>query len=269
MRYIISVSAAALMFANALCDVAANEEVKANEDVVIEDAVEGNTTSNAFNSVYLGLGIGGSFLKHSTETIEKVPEADPTKWTYGTHSPKANRVMGTLVAGAGKTFNDHFYFGGDVMLDIMKSKKKSYEYKPDIAAGVLNGDPNITFREQTKCKGFAGNIGVRFGYVSNSDVLTYFKIGGAFNKATVSLYGKSSADNTVLTNKITLGTTEKKIGSVSNSKMSPMIALGVEKMINGFSARVEGEYDFKARKGGLKRKGGMNVRFILAKHFGF
>ena len=26
---------------------------------------------------------------------------------------------------------------------------------------------------------------------------------------------------------------------------------------------------FKARKGGLKRKGGMNVRFILAKHFGF
>ena len=182
---------------------------------------------------------------------------------------KANRVMGTLVAGAGKTFNDHFYFGGDAMLDVMKSKKKSYEYKPTLDNGLYPDDRTITFKDQITHKGFSWNAGARFGYVSDSGVLTYLKAGVAFDKAKATHYAKSSVANTRLVN-ATLGTDYSAIESASNSKVAPMVAIGVEKvMSNGLSGRVEVEYDFKARKHEFKRKGGIKARLVLAKHFGF
>ena len=229
MKYILSASAAVLMFGNALCDVVASpaEAKPVSDEAVVEEAAEAVETvaGNRYNSVYLGLGVAYNHTKNELK-------ADDSKG-----SNKANRFLGTVVAGAGKVFNDHFYCGVDAMADFGKTKKKKFD------------DENKTHN-----KGFGWNAGLRLGYAADNGLLTYVKGGVSYAKLQVKANDGSDSE--------------------SCNKVAPMIALGLEKVMdNGFSARGEVQYDFKAKKKfadhKLSRKNAFTVRLIVAKHINY
>ena len=112
-----------------------------------EEAVQ----ASAFNSVYAGLGIGGSFLKSSLDR-------------QGTM--KVNRFMGSVVLGGGKVFKNNAYAGCEFLADFMKNRKKSY--------GLDN----------FQMKGFIPQVDVKLGYAFRNNVLGYGKFGCVWSKAT-------------------------------------------------------------------------------------
>ena len=86
--------------------------VSAEEEVVVSEQVA-PAAENAFNAFYLGLGIGGSFIKHEVKGANE----------------KSNRFIGSVVLGAGKTFKQKFYVGAEALMDFTKSKTKTVKAK--------------------------------------------------------------------------------------------------------------------------------------------
>ena len=120
------------------------------EEVVVEESA---VCTSAFNSIYGGLGIGGSFLKFADGDL------------------KANRFMGSFVVGGGKVFNNNVYVGGEFLADFMKNKKWED-----------NGS-------NAQSKGFMPQIDAKIGYAFKNDSLIYGKLGCAWSK--ISGYDKS------------------------------------------------------------------------------
>lgn len=116
--------------------------VTAHEEpaIVVEQAPE--VCECPFGGLYLGLGIGGSFLKHDADL-------------------KANRFIGTVALGGGKVFKEKYYLGLEGMMDFTKQKKK--EFTED------------GHKIQAKTSGCIPSIGIRLGYVYNT-WLVYGKI---------------------------------------------------------------------------------------------
>ncbi len=157
---------------------------------------EGADTASAsvFSGIYGGLGVGGSFLKSTMDGMETM---------------KANRVMGSFVIGGGKVFKNNTYLSGEVLIDFMKNRKKSYESR---AKGA-----------NLQMKGFIPQVDVKLGYAARSDVLGYGKFGCALSK--VSFYDG--------------------LNDRSKHKTSFVLGLGAEKAFRcKFSTAIEADYNF-------------------------
>ena len=124
--------------------------LSARADVAEEITTNENAQSNIFDSLYAGLGIGGSFLK---TTYSNLPDME------------ANRFMGSLVIGGGKVVNK-IYGGAEVLFDITKNQKH-------VGAGEAYN---------VRMDGFTPHIGIKAGYVPGQSVLAYLKLGCAWPK---------------------------------------------------------------------------------------
>jgi len=139
-----------VMLSAAVCAMAFSANADVAQDV---EAIEVAQTS-AFNSIYAGLGIGGSFLK--------------------CEDYKANRFMGSFVLGGGKVFKNNVYAGAEVLCDAMKTKKWK------------NGDNSF------QTNGFIPQIDAKVGYVFKNDALVYGKLGCAWSKVAEYNKGKKT-----------------------------------------------------------------------------
>ncbi|MDR2067946.1 MAG: hypothetical protein LBP41_03085 [Holosporaceae bacterium] len=209
----------------------------AAEDVAVTAVDEGSPSCQcAFDSVYLGLGVGGSFLKAKAEAKAEAEGISGSK--------NVNRFIGSVLIGGGKTFKK-FYVGAEGLLDFSKSKDNYFE--KDVSGVKVSGN--------LKSDGVSAQLGIRLGAVIKDSWLVFFKVAGVHDK-------------------VTLKTGERE-GSCS--KIAPALSLGVEKLFcKKFSARLEGQYVFKADKTAkflvadrevdvkVKNDGGFVIRALVA-----
>ena len=192
------------------------------EDVVV---VESARTS-AFNSIYAGAGIGGSFLKSDSEA--RYFDKD------GNHQDKmkANRFIGSFVLGGGKVFSNNVYAGAELLMDWGKNKK--FEIY----------DKSKKHTDDFSMKGFIPQIDAKVGYVFKNDALVYGKLGCAWSK--VSGYDRSKDETS------------------SKTKASVVLGLGAEKAFcKKFSTALEGDYNFGWKEDGFRFNKGWTVRALV------
>ena len=128
-----------VMLGAAVCAMAFSANAK---DVVVGETV---TCTSAFNSIYAGLGIGGSFLNSDDMDFVKgggtlVKDGSGFKDYVGDTEKvgiKANRFAGSFVIGGGKVFSNRVYLGGEFLMDISKNKKISREVPVNVQS--VNG----------------------------------------------------------------------------------------------------------------------------------
>ncbi|MCR4555290.1 MAG: outer membrane beta-barrel protein [Alphaproteobacteria bacterium] len=232
-----------VMLSAAVCAMA----FTANADVAEEVEVIETAQASAFNSIYAGLGIGGSFLKSGdVKYINK-----DLKEAKG--NLKANRFIGSFVLGAGKVFSNNVYVGGEFLMDFTKNKKDGFEYI------------NINYRSlplekaEGKVGGYIPQLNLRLGYVFKNDVLAYAKLGCAWTKTSFKLFEKSGDDWKEID-----GSGESK------TKASFVLGLGAEKAFcKKFSAAVEADYnfgwkhEFEGANQDIRWNKGWNVRALV------
>lgn len=186
------------------------------------------------------LGIGGSFAKNELK-IKDTKVADKN----------ANRFIGTVGIQGGKVFRSNYYVGAEFLFDFTKNKKNYFET-------LKVNDVDEMRNASMQMNGCMYSLGLRLGYIfPKYNTMVYFKVAGSH--ATTKISGDSRNDNGVY------GYEEGKV-----CKIAPSIALGVEKAFcKKFTARLEGEYRFQAKKGEasetqLKQKGMFNIRALLS-----
>lgn len=233
-----------VMLSAVICAMAFSANADVADDVIVADAIE----SSPFDSVYAGLGIGGSFLTGGDyHYCKTVAEARANKGT-GKLENKANRFIGSFVLGAGKVFSNKVYLGGEFIVDFTKDKKKTAE---GYAEHEKLGD--VHTKTDAKVGGFMPQIAVKAGYAFRKDVLAYVKMGCAWTKATGDFYYKKG-DRDEWT----------KDRSVSKTKASFVLGLGAEKVFcKKFSAAIEGDYNFGWKEGDVKFNKGWTVRALV------
>lgn len=129
--------------------------------VMAENAVDMNSEivrgNTSFDNLYLGIGIGGSFLK-TDSNIRRNAKSE------------ADRFIGSAVFGLGKTFRDNYYMGGECLVDFTKTKTRATSVR------------HINF----KTRGITPSLGVRVGYnYVPCNVMFYGKVSAVFPKSTV------------------------------------------------------------------------------------
>ncbi|MCR4623751.1 MAG: outer membrane beta-barrel protein [Alphaproteobacteria bacterium] len=204
-----------VMLSAAVCAMA----FTANADVAEEVEVIETAQASAFNSIYAGLGIGGSFLKSSDAEYKNKNNEDVKDRL------KANRFIGSFVIGGGKVFSNNVYVGGEFLMDFAKSKKTEWEVAND---QKLEG----------KIGGYVPQLNLRLGYVFKNDVLAYAKLGCAWTKASVKPFRKNGDDWKEIEDK-----------GMSKTNASFVLGLGAEKAFcKKFSAAIEADYNFGWKK---------------------
>lgn len=202
--------------------------VTAHEEPAIVEQAPEECCTPDFGGIQFILGIGGSFLKAELK--------DKDGGTNAKISKNANRFIGTVGIGGGKVFKDKFYAGLEVLFDFTKSKDWTERF---------NGND-----VKLKSNGLFTSLGLRLGYiVPKYNTMVYFKVAGSHS----SVKATNLADN----------------GELKAAKIVPTLALGVEKAFcKKFTARLEGEYRFKATKkaNGVELKGndGFNIRALVS-----
>ena len=130
------------------------------EDAVIinSEIVENNERKNtSFDNLYLGIGVGGSFLKNETTMGERV-------------KLNTDRFIGSAVFGVGKTFQDCYYVGCEGLVDFSKTKTQTTLI------------PHVSF----KTRGVTPSFGFRLGYQYLPwNAMVYGKVSAVFPKVTV------------------------------------------------------------------------------------
>lgn len=240
-----------VMLSAAVCALAFSANADVASEVVVADAIQ----ASAFNSIYAGLGIGGSFFKGDDVVYATVGDPDPADATdWGYLDPKANRFIGSFVLGGGKVFNNKIYVGAEFLMDFTKNKKFSVESddtKHDVyvKTGLV---PNYAEADiYGKIGGFIPQINAKFGYAFNKCTLAYVKLGCAWTKVSVDSY-RANTDNKVDN------------ASFSKTKAAFVLGVGAEKAFcKKFSAAVEGDYNFGWKYSGLKFNKGWTVRALV------
>lgn len=216
------------MLSAAVCAMAFSANADVADEVVIAEAIQ----ASAFDSIYAGLGIGGSFLtgdeiayhQHATAT-------DATAPARINHKPKANRFIGSFVIGGGKVFNNKIYAGAEFLMDFTKNKKFESDALVVNSIPTTNDPNNGTFH--TKVGGFIPQLSAKFGYAFNKCTLAYLKLGCAWTKLSV---------DSVLTAGTAAPATQP---NWSKTKAAFVLGLGAEKAFcKKFSVAVEGDYNF-------------------------
>ena len=164
-------------------------------------------TPPSLGGFYYGVGIGGSFLDNELSTVWGIK-----------FNASANRVMGSIVLGAGYVFNNTHYVGAEVMLDMSKEGSS-------VLARYPGGEIIV------KNRGIVPGIAARFGYVYGGTMF-YGKIGCAFEKTVKEVWAGGNC-----------------LGRDSTSKVVPTLGLGMEKAFSDkLSMRFEGEYVFPQKE---------------------
>ena len=218
-KVVLSAAAFAMAFSSANADVMVDE-------YVVAEAVE----ASIFDSVFLGAGFGGNFLKASpsAEFKDNFDFEDLSNL-------KKNRLMGSVAFGAGKVLKNKMYIGGEVLFDMMKNKEETFEKE--------GTDTEVFLKANGLMTQFVGKI----GYASQKKVLVYTKMACALSKVKVGAEAAGKED------------LEK-----SKTGASFVLGVGAEKAFcNKFSTALEVEYDFgfKAEKVLFNR--GWNVRALV------
>ncbi len=161
-----------------------------------------------------------------------------------TYSKNANRFIGTLGLGYGKTFRNKWYVGIETLLDFTKNKKWELPLENGVSSHMKSG-------------GLFPSLGLRLGYVIQKyNTMVYFKIAGSHSSFKVWTEGVPAAEG---------GDQEYKV-----NKVVPTFTLGLEKAFGKrFTARLEGEYRFRSTKtvdddAELKGNEGFNVRALVS-----
>ncbi len=253
-----------VMLSAAACAMAFSVNAGVADDVVIAEAIQ----SKPFDSVYAGVGIGGSFLKG-----DDIPYAkDTTKlkiadWK-GELETKANRFTGSFVIGGGKVFNNKIYAGAEFLMDFTKNKKFDVENTNTAGVkvvtkwdadhtGVESVDDLVDGKIEGKIGGFIPQINAKVGYAFNNCTLAYAKLGCAWTKMSVDTYEGSQAEPAVY---------NVPVASESKTKAAFVLGLGAEKAFcKKFSTAIEGDYNFGWKHRGLKFNKGWSIR-ALAKY---
>ena len=216
-KVVLSAAAFAMAFSSANADVMVDE-------YVVAEAVE----ASIFDSVFLGAGFGGNFLKASP-TVEFKED-----WTFDDlGNLKKNRLMGSVAFGAGKVLKNKMYIGGEVLFDMMKNKEETFEKDANKVTLKANG-------LQTQ---FVGKI----GYTSQKNVLVYTKLACALSKVNVKAENGVNADL-----------------DKSKTGASFVLGVGAEKAFcNKFSAALEVDYNFGFKAEKVRFNRGWNVRALV------
>ncbi len=249
-----------VMLSAAVCAMAFSANADVADEVVIAEAIQ----ASAFDSIYAGLGIGGSFLKGDDIPYEKATGTlGDAKWE-GRLGTKANRFIGSFVLGGGKVFNNKIYAGAEFLMDFTKNKK--FDVTNTTAAPVYvvktrddDGKPTALVEGKIagKIGGFIPQINAKVGYAFNKCTLAYLKLGCAWTKVTVDVYEGNGASPVVY---------DKEISNESSSKTKAafVLGLGAEKAFcKKFSAAVEGDYNFGWKYRGLKFNKGWTIRALV------
>lgn len=215
-KVVLSAAAFAMAFSSANADVMVDE-------YVVAEAVE----ASVFDSVFAGVGFGGNFLKASP-TVEFKED-----WDFeDLGNLKKNRLMGSVVLGAGKVLKNKMYIGGEVLFDMMKNKEETFEKDANKVTLKANG-------LQTQ---FVGKI----GYTSQKNVLVYGKMACALSKVNV----KAENGNADL--------------DKSKTGASFVLGVGAEKAFcNKFSTALEVDYNFGFKAEKVRFNRGWNVRALV------
>ena len=220
-----------VMLSAAVCAMAFSANA---EEVVVAETAQ----TSAFNSIYAGLGIGGSFLE-SNEAKYTDKNGNDAK-----DKLKAHRFIGSFVLGGGKVFKNNVYAGAEFMMDFTKNKKKEFEGK----------DGTKDVKAEWKIGGFIPQLNVKAGYVFKNDTLAYAKLGCAWTKASVKPFEKNGND-------------WKEGDGESKTKASFVLGLGAEKAFcKKFSAALEADYNFGWKDEDLidvRVNKGWNVRALV------
>lgn len=194
---------------------------------------------NWFDSFYLAAGIGGDFVNNDdmTEDCNYAYYANMDGLDKGyagrkLKDKKTNRIMGSFILGAGKTFDYGIYVGLEGGIDLSKSKKHDLLIEHGVR-DLVKTDGKI------KNNGISYNLGVRLGLVSNN-MLVYFKPSVQFNNISIDGY-TNEYDYSYYGHTIRTG----RSGHAAKNKAFAL-AFGVERAFcnNNFSVRLEGEYVF-------------------------
>ena len=199
----------------------------ANADVLVDEYVVAEAVeASVFDSVFAGAGFGGNFLKASP-TAEFKENLDFDELG----DMKKNRLMGSVVLGAGKVLKNKMYVGGEVLFDMMKNKEETFE-KEDKSA-------TVTLKANGLQTQFVGKI----GYASQKNVLVYTKLACALSKVNV----KANDDL-----------------DKSKTGASFVLGLGAEKAFcNKFSTALEVDYNFGFKAEKVRFNKGWNVRALV------
>ncbi|MDR0968393.1 MAG: hypothetical protein LBL99_02015 [Holosporaceae bacterium] len=215
-----------IILAGAMSVLAISLNVNAADAVAAD---EGEAVSCPFDSVYFGLGIGGSFWKNKAENVILDADAANAQKDFLDGNKDANRFIGTVVIGGGKALKGKFYVGAECLVDFTSSKNKDINLNKDIANVGRKGEKFGSLKN----RGIVPALGLRFGYVVNNNWLVYVKPSLLFPKTTYKFKDTEGKEN--------------EIGSLSKAAFS--VALGLEKAFcKKFSARLEGEYVFRNNK---------------------
>ncbi len=249
-----------VMLSAAVCAMAFSANADVADEVVIAEAIQ----ASAFDSIYAGLGIGGSFLKGDDIPYATENQIDVTKWK-GALGTKANRFIGSFVLGGGKVFNNKIYAGAEFLMDFTKNKKF------DVVSDATTSDVYVVTDRNTdgsvktlapgkiegKIGGFIPQINAKIGYAFNKCTLAYLKLGCAWTKVTVDVSKETAGSNPIQY-------TAVPAESGSKTKAAFVLGLGAEKAFcKKFSAAVEGDYNFGWKYKGLKFNKGWTVRALV------
>ena len=214
---------------------------EANYDAApVEDAEE---AVNAFDGLYLGLGIGGSFLQDKGDALIAGKH-------YTFSKANVNRFTGNVFVGYNKTFKQKFLLGLEALCDFTKNKRKC------LSDNLPKEGPSDV---DVKHSGFTPELALRLGYVYCNS-LFFAKIAMVMPRAKV----------------YAVDANNKCFGKIN--KVALGLGLGVERAFcKKWSARLEGEYVFNQKKtfwdgednDKFKVNKGWNVRAGLAYHIAF
>ncbi len=199
----------------------------ANADVLVDEYVVAEAVeASVFDSVFAGAGFGGNFLKASP-TAEFKENLDFDELG----DMKKNRLMGSVVLGAGKVLKNKMYVGGEVLFDMMKNKEETFKKE--------GANDEVTLKANGLQTQFVGKI----GYTSQKNVLVYTKLACALSKVNV----KASNDL-----------------DKSKTGASFVLGLGAEKAFcNKFSTALEVDYNFGFKAEEVRFNRGWNVRALV------
>lgn len=225
------------------------------EDVLEQDNQEQIVVEKSpFDGIYLGAGIGGSFLQNKANGIMK--------------KQNVNRFIGDIYAGYGKVINEKLYLGVEALIEISSAKKNDAELTADartkIESSVTSPTGPITDKKisvEVKNKAVAPELALKVGYVAGNNMF-YAKGGLSFPRTEVVINGSGRVGTPVQEFHYT---EVKKI-----NKVAPVVYLGVARAFgNRWNANVEAGYQFAQKKDGIKVNGGWKVRAGVARTFSF
>lgn len=218
-KVVLSAAAFAMAFSSANADVMVDE-------YVVAEAVE----ASIFDSVFLGAGFGGNFLKASPSA-----EFKDNFDFEDLGNLKKNRLMGSVAFGAGKVLKNKMYFGGEVLFDMMKNKEETFKKE--------GTDTEVFLKANGLMTQFVGKI----GYTSQKNVLVYTKLACALSKVKVEATGGAGKEL-----------------DKSKTGASFVLGVGAEKAFcNKFSAALEVDYNFGFKAEKVRFNRGWNVRALV------